>query len=477
MRQLSCDVAIIGAGSAGLAARSAATEAGARTILIESGPGGTTCARTGCMPSKLLIAAANAAHAAARIELFGLRPAGPTFVNGPAVLDRLRSERDRFVGSVLKTTRDLTEDEFLHGRARLAGPTSVAVGRSARIEARAIVIATGARSVVPEALAGLGELVLTNESVFELPDLPASLAVIGAGPLGIELALAFSRLGTAVQVFDSGEHVAGLSDPAVGEAALAILRRELPITLGATVRGQRVAGGAEITWTERSGRGGFKVFERVLVAAGRKPNLDDLGLDKVGLAPGPHGVPAFDPATMRCGESAVFLAGDVGGDRPVLHEASDEGRIAGRNAATFPRVEPFPRSVPLNVVYTDPEIARVGPGWAELERETPAIASADFGESGRARVEGRNAGLIRLYAERGSGRMLGGQMIGPEAEHLAHLLAWSVQRGLTADDMLALPFYHPTVEETLRSALRRLCGELRTRPPIRSGSAEYGPGS
>lgn len=235
------------------------------------------------------------------------------------------------------------------------------------------------------------------------------------------------QLSCEVAIIEAG--TAGLSDPEVGEAALAILRREIPITLGVAVPGERVAGGAEITWTERSGRGGSQLFARVPVAAGGRPNLDGIGLERAGLAPGPHGVPAFDPATMRCGGSAIFLAGDVGADRPVLHEASDEGRIAGRNAATFPTVARYPRSVPLGVVYTDPEVARVGPGWAEPEPQRPAVASADLGESGRARAEGRNAGLIRLYAE-----PQGGRMIGPAAEHLGHLLAWSVQRGLTADD-------------------------------------------
>lgn len=477
MRHLTCDVAIIGAGTAGLAAREAAAAEGARVLLVDDGPGGTTCARTGCMPSKLIIAAAGAAHAAAGVGLFGLRLDGRVVIDGPAVMARVRRERDRFVGGVLASVGRIPEAERLHGRARFVGATTLAVGDDVRVEARAVVVATGSRPAIPPAFRDLGEAVLTSESVFELPDLPESLAVIGAGPLGIELAQAFARLGAAVTVFDEGGHVGGLSDPDVAASALALLSREMPIELGAEVRATRAGEGVEIAWSRGGREAGTQRFRKVLVAAGRPPNLDGLDLDRAGLALDRHGAPDIDPATMRAGGSAVFFAGDADHARPVLHEASDEGRIAGRNAARHPRIEPSPRMAPLAVTYTDPEIAVVGGGWRGLAARDPARGDVDLSDSGRARVMGRNAGWLRVYADREGGTLLGAEMIGPEAEHLAHLLAWAVQRRLTADDVLALPFYHPTLEESLRAALRKLCGELRTRPEWRADAMEYGPGS
>jgi dihydrolipoamide dehydrogenase len=471
---ISCDVAIIGAGTAGLAAYEAATEAGADAIVLEAGPGGTTCAASGCMPSKLLIAAAEATESVRRLETFGLALEGRLRIDGPAVLARMRRERDRFVAGVMRSTSGIPNDKRLRGHARFLRETRLAVTGN-EVTARAVVIATGSRAAVPKPFRALGDLLLTNESVFELPDLPRSLAVVGAGPLGLELAQAFGRLGTKVAVFDQGDAIAGLRDPVAARSAREIIGRELPLHLGTEVEARRVEGGAELSWSGASEGG--EVFERVLVAAGRPPNLDGLALRNSGLALDERGTPLFDPETMRCGESAVFIAGDAGHDRPVLHEASDEGAIAGRNAALWPKAESRPRRVPFAVVYTDPEIAMVGPPLPSLAERKPVIGAVDFADSGRARIMGRSAGILRVYADPEDGRLLGGAIVGPEAEHLGHLLAFVVQRGLTADEALALPYYHPTLEESLRGALRKLCGQLRTLPEARAGSMEFGPGS
>ncbi len=474
VRVLTCDVAIIGAGTAGLSARSAAARQGARTLLIEAGVGGTTCARVGCMPSKLLIAAGAAAHGARSAGLFGLS-AGEVRVDGRAVMARVQRERDHFVAGVLDGVRRLRDDEKLSGWARFVGPNRLGVGDEIEIDAKAIVVATGSKSTVPKAFAACGDAVLTNESVFELPDLPASLAVIGAGPLGLELAQAFARLGVRVAVFDTGEHVGGLRDPAANEIIRRELARELTLHMSVETEAVPVAGGVEIGWRERNGADGREVFERVLVASGRPPNLDGLDLDRAGIELDDRGTPVFDHETMRCGTSSIFIAGDADADRPVLHEAADEGWIAGRNAGRYPDVQPTPRGVRFALTYTDPEIAVVGPPVASLDEGDLATGRADLAQSGRARVMGRNVGQILLHARTSDGLMLGGEIVGPEAEHLGHLVAWAVQLGLTAERMLDLPFYHPTLEESLRTALRDVCGSLKTHP-TRFGQ-EVGPGA
>lgn len=454
MRELACDVAVIGAGTAGIAAYRAATGAGARAVLIERGPGGTTCARVGCMPSKLLIAAATAAHAARTTDLFGVRVSGVT-VDGPAVMARLRAERDRFVDSVLEGLDDLPAADRIHGSARFIDDHTLAVGPDMRIRFKAAVIATGSSPTVPKPLRGLGDRLLTTDTLFEIPDLPDSLAILGAGAVGIEIAQAMARLGVAVTVLDAGDTIAGLSDPNLTRQAAEIFGAELDLHLGATLEGSEPEGDrVRLDWTDRHGRGQVTRAARVLAAAGRAPNLGDLDLAAAGLRLGEDGVPDFDHDTLVCAGAPILIAGDADAWRPVLHEASRQGRIAGANAAALAAGRPVQAVAPwtrLAMVFTHPQSAAIGAPSAP-DSDDRVIGAMDFSDQGRARVEGHNHGGIRIWADR-DGRLLGGEMLGPAVEHLAHLLTYAVAEGLTAQDVMDRPIYHPTVEEALTTAL------------------------
>lgn len=454
-RRVQVDVAVIGGGTAGLAARRAAAGAGARTVLVQDGPWGTTCVRVGCMPSKLLLNAARAAREARCAKTFGV-DAGEVRIDGRAVMARVRGERDRFLQSILEGVEDIPAEQKIEGRARFTGPTSLALGDGTEIEAKAVVLATGSHPSVPKPLQAVEDRVLTNETVFDLEDLPRSLAVVGAGALGIELATAFARLGVRTTVFDQGESVGGLKDPEVGRAARKLLQAEFELKLGVEIEAAADPDGVRLRW---SGPGtGEAVFERVLAAAGRPPSLDGLELETAGLALDDHGVPRHDRATLRCGESAVFIAGDVSGDLPVLHEASRQGDVAGRNAARLAKVEASPPPAALSIAFTDPDIASVGTPLKALG-EDAAVGRCDF-DAGRGRVEDRSDGLIRVYARREDGVLAGGEMVGPGVEHLAHLLAFMVQSRMTPGAALELPFYHPTYEENLKDCLRDLVDQL-----------------
>jgi dihydrolipoamide dehydrogenase len=190
-------------------------------------------------------------------------------------------------------------------------------------------------------------------------------------------------------------------------------------------------------------------------------------------------MPSFDSRTMQCGDSAIFIAGDANNDKPILHEAADEGRIAGENAGRFPDVRTGLRRVPLGIVFTDPNIAVVGEGHQALAaRACPfRVGSVDFADQGRSRVMLQNQGLLRVYGECGSGVFLGAEMIGPRAEHLAHLLAWALQQRMTVPAMLELPFYHPVIEEGLRTALRDLNRNLKLGPQPVKHCMDCGPGA
>ena len=463
METRTVDVAVIGAGTAGLTAQRAASKAGARALLIDRGPLGTTCARVGCMPSKLLIAASEAAHAAHDAGGFGVR-VGSVRVDGPAVMQRVRAERDRFVGFVLDDCRALIDQgALIMGAARLIAGDTLQIDEHTQIKFRGLVIATGTAPHVPGPFAKLPpELLLSNESVFELPDLPASVLVVGAGPIGLELGQALHRLGVRVTVAGTRGAVGPLRDPRVKAAALAALGGEFELHTEYTPQ-EIAAGGDGVTMRytcdgeQRSG-----TWARVLIAAGRKPMLAALGLEHAGVVLDEKGRPrGFDAQTLRVGATNVFLAGDVSGLRPLLHEASDEGHIAGGNAARLPDgVRPQPRRTKLGVVFTDPGMAVVGDGFEGVTPETHAIGEVDWSRQGRARVLRKNYGVSRLYATRSDRTLRGAELAGPGAEHLAHLLAWAVQQELTVDDALRMPFYHPVLEEGLRTALQAVKADL-----------------
>jgi len=478
MREREVDVAVIGAGTAGLVAWRQASKYSEDVVLIEGGPYGTTCARVGCMPSKLLIVAAEAAFEAARADRFGIR-VGQVEVDGKAVLDRVRVERDRFVGFVLDSVDRIPAGQRIEGLARFEDDETLIVGDHTRVRAGRIVIATGSRTHIPGFLEQAGERLVTSDDVFEWPDLPESVAVFGPGVIGLELGQALSRLGVRVRMFGVGGAVGPIQDDEIRRIALETFNEEFPLDPDAQVDAVgETNDGVEITFTV-NGKPRTECFEYLLAATGRRPNVDELALDKTSLELDERGMPGFDRFTMRCGDSHIFIAGDANSDLPLLHEAADEGRIAGTNAGRYPDVRVGHRRTPLAVVFTDPQIATAGrtiQQTAEHCRGCFEVGSVDFADQGRSRVMGRNRGLLRVYGEHGTGRFMGAEMFGPAAEHIGHLLAWSAQQRLRVSDMLDMPFYHPVIEEGLRSALRDLNHKLRIGPAIEDRCLECGPG-
>ena len=195
-------------------------------------------------------------------------------------------------------------------------------------------------------------------------------------------------------------------------------------------------------------------FDFILNASGRVSNTDLVKIDKTSLKLNGKGVPIYNDKTMQCGDSHIFIAGDANDDIPLLHEASDEGKIAGKNAALYPNVELGQRRTHLGIVFSDPEIAIIGKSVDSFENLI--VGKVSFEGQGRSRVMGKNKGLMHLYAEKGDRRLQGAQIFGPSAEHLGHLISWVIQQELTVDAILDMPFYHPVVEEGLRTALQDL---------------------
>lgn len=446
------DVAIVGAGTAGLAALREVRKKTDDFVLINKPPYGTTCARVGCMPSKALIAAANAFYERNNLDRFGIRGAEHLKADIPAVLARVRELRDGFVAGVLKSTEDLGERN-IEGEACLDGPNRLKVaGRT--IEARQIVLAPGSGAIVPKPWQAFGDRILTTDTFFEETDLPSRVGVIGLGAIGVEMAQAMARLGVEVHGFDGAQHMAGISDEKVAETLHASLRQEFSIHLGVEVDLVDAGDAIEIKW------GDSRVeVDKVLVAVGRRPNLQGLGLESLNVPLDDKGMPEVNPQTMRIGDTSVLLAGDANGMRPILHEGADDGHIAGLNATRDTPVQ-LHRRTPMGITFCMPEVASIGQRASELNLDECLVGEVDFSSQGRARIMQQNCGLLRIYAAPEDGRVLGAEMAAPAAEHLAHLLALAIGRNLTVHDLLRMPFYHPTLEEGFRTALRGIARQL-----------------
>ena len=455
------DVAVIGAGSAGLPAFRAARKHTENLVLIEGGVYGTTCARVGCMPSKLLIAAAEAAHSVEAAAGFGVHAAKPT-INGEEVMGRVRRERDRFVGFVIEGVESIDEKHHIRKHAAFLDNQTLQVGDSI-VEAKTVVIATGSSPTIMPKFAELGDRLIVNDDIFNWETLPESVAVFGPGVIGLELGQALHRLGVRIRLFGRSGSLKPLTDTGIRDYAVKVFQEEFPLDAKANILGmERKGEQVMIRFVDREdGIEKLENFDYVLAATGRSPNVKDFGLENTTLDLDSRGVPIFDPVTMQCGDSSIFIAGDANNVLPLLHEAADEGLIAGDNAGRFPELKPGLRRSPLSIVFSDPQIAMVGQAWSELEgQENVVVGKISFESQGRSRVMLKNKGLMHLYADRQSGLFLGSEFIGPHAEHLAHLLSWAHQQKMTIPKMLEMPFYHPVIEEGLRTCLRDVNGQL-----------------
>ena len=467
MKKIQADVVVIGGGTAGMGAFRNARLHTDSVYLIESHVYGTTCARVGCMPSKLLIAAAEARHHALHTDPFGIHlDKDSVTVNGEEVMSRVKSERDRFVGFVVSDVEEWPADKRIMGTAKFIDANTVQIDDHTEITAKTIVIATGSRPVVLPQWQTLGDKVIINDDVFSWDTLPESVAVFGPGVIGLELGQALHRLGVKVEVFGVGGNLGGISDPVVLEEAKAVFGEEMTLHLDAQTEAALDKDGNVVVKWEQDGESGEFTAEYLLAAVGRRPNVDNIGLENLDIKLDDRGVPTADPLTMQTSIPNIFIAGDASNQLPLLHEASDQGKIAGDNAGRYPNLEQGLRRSTIGVVFTTPQIASIGLKYtqvsAKYSEDQFVIGEVSFKNQGRSRVMLVNKGHMRVYAEQGTGLFLGAEIFGPAAEHLAHLLAWAHQMKMTIPQMLDMPFYHPVIEEGLRTALRDVNAKLKS---------------
>jgi pyruvate/2-oxoglutarate dehydrogenase complex dihydrolipoamide dehydrogenase (E3) component len=453
------DLAVIGGGTAGLVASRTAAGLGARVILIERDRLGGDCLWTGCVPSKSLIAAATLAHQMRTADALGLDAHEPSF-SFARVMERVQAAQAQIEPADSREALERDGVEVLHGAARFTAPGRIDVdGRT--VACRTALIATGSRPVVPpiEGLAAADPL--TNETVWDLREQPRRLAILGGGPIGCELGQAFRRLGSEVTIVEQLDGLLPKEEPQARVLIEQLLRRE-GTELRLAVRAERVDGQALVL-----SDGARVEFDRILVATGRRPAADDLGLEAIGVERDERGAVRVD-GRLATSARNVYAAGDVTGALPFTHVAGYHARTVVANALFKTRTTVDYASVPW-VTFTDPEVARVGLTEAQARErfgEEAKVVHEGYGSNDRAITAAATPGFAQLVGD-GKGRLVGATVVGQHAgESIAELAAW-IRAGGKIDDVSRTVHAYPTFSEGQARAADRLLMERWFNPRVR----------
>jgi pyruvate/2-oxoglutarate dehydrogenase complex dihydrolipoamide dehydrogenase (E3) component len=453
------DVIVIGGGSAGYAAARTARAAGADVAIVDHGPLGGLCILRGCMPTKAILRSSEVAALMRRAKEFGLSPV-EVRPDLSAIVDRKNQLVQEFADYRIQQLRDRVFTLY-ESRATFRSAHEIDIGGST-LCAKAFIIATGS-SPSDVAIPGLSDAgFFTSDSILDLRIEPASLLVLGAGPVALELGQFFSRLGTKVTILQRGHTVLSQMDVDVGRALEAALKEDgIDVVTDAHLLRVTSEGGQKSVWVKRHGKERAFAGEAILQALGRCPNISGLQLDAAGVAV-KAGRIVID-GVMRTSQPHIFAVGDVNDMTPIVHIAIQQGEIAGYNAthAGTPPKE-IDHRLDAEVVFTEPQVAVLG--LHERTCRTNGIphlvASYPFADHGKALCRGDLHGFVKLLAAPSNGRLLGAQIVGPKAGELIHeLMAVMYYQG-TAADLLRIPHYHPTLAEIITYPAESLVEQL-----------------
>ena len=434
----SYDFVVIGAGSAGLTAAGFAAQLGARIALLEKNRIGGDCTWTGCVPSKTLLKIARVAHQMRTADHHGLTPVNPT-VDLKSVMSRVRNVIDQVYEHESPEALRADGVDVLLGNVRFIDPHTIAVDDNT-VTARHVLLTTGAHSFIPP-ISGLDSVnYLTYETIWKMEVLPAHLLIIGAGPIGCEMAQAFCRLGSKVTVIEGGERMLPRDEPTASKVMTDVFTSEgIDLRFNVTV---------EHAWQDTNGihliAGGQKlVGDALLVAVGRRPNVDNLGLDKAGVVHSPRGIEVDDH--LRTSQRHIYAAGDCTGSYQFTHYAGWQAAMAVRNALLPGAVKGVRESVPWTT-FTDPEVAHVGltEGQAR-EKYGDAVMTCDWSMErvDRARAESDTAGFLKLIHKK-DGTFLGATIVSGRAGEMIHEWIVALERGLKVGDLAQIIHVYPT---------------------------------
>ncbi len=448
VEKLHCDICLIGAGAAGLSLASGAAQLGASVILFERGKMGGDCLNYGCVPSKALLAAAHRADQIRDAGRLGIKTSAPE-IDFPAVMQHVRDaiaaiephdSVERFGGLGV---------QVIQAEAKFVSPRDVS-GGGYEVRAKRFVIAAGSRAAIPP-IKGLGETpYLTNETLFSLDILPSHLLIVGGGPIGTEMAQAFSLLGSQVTIFDMGR-VFSKDDPELSTVVRERLRAD-GVTLREEIRIEGVSREAEGVALTLEGSGEKIGGSHLLIAAGRAPSVNGFGLEEAGVEFGRRGIKT--DAGLRTTNKRIYAIGDIVGGPQFTHIAGYHAGIVVRNALFRMRAKVDYSALPW-VTYTDPELAHVGMKEEDARKKfggDVTVVRASFERNDRAISEGDVSGLIKVVTRK-NGQILGASIVGTNAGEI--IQAWALARSqnlkLSAFNNTILPY--PTRGEISKAAV------------------------
>lgn len=444
------NLVVIGAGTAGLVTAAGAAGLGAKVALVERHLMGGDCLNVGCVPSKALIRAGRIAATVREAGNFGVRVPDGTSVDFAAVMERMRKLRARIspVDSAARF-RDLGIDVFL-GQAVFTGRDAVRVGDTT-LRFKKACIATGARAAAPP-IPGLAEAgYLDNESIFTLTSLPSRLAVIGAGPIGSELAQSFARFGAKVTLLDASATVLPREDPdAAAIVQRSMARDGIELVLDAKIEGVERDGSTRRLRGTAAGKPFVVGADEILVGAGRDPNVEGLGLEAAGVAFDPRAGVTVDDR-LRTSNSSIFAAGDVASKFKFTHAADFLARTVIRNALFFGRARASALTIPWST-YTSPEIAHVGLYEHEAAERDIEIDTfrQDFEEVDRAILDGDDEGFVKVHVEKGKDKILGATIVASHAGDLISEITLAMTNGVGLGSIANVIHPYPTQAEAIR---------------------------
>jgi pyruvate/2-oxoglutarate dehydrogenase complex dihydrolipoamide dehydrogenase (E3) component len=447
------NLVVIGAGTAGLITAAVAAGLGARVALVERELMGGDCLNVGCVPSKALIRASRIAAEARRSADYGVKITGTVEPDFAAVMERLRRTRAAISveDSAERYTHELGVDVFL-GEAKFTGADEVEVG-GARLRFKKAVIATGARAVAPP-IEGLEQAgYLTNETVFSLGECPPRLAVIGAGPIGCELAQAFQRLGSRVSLMEMGPQVLGREDADAAQVVQAALVRDgVDLVLGARLQRVETTSSSRRLHYQADGEARTIEVDEILVGAGRAPNVEGLGLEAAGVEYDTRaGVHVDD--LLRTTNKRIFAAGDCCMDWKFTHAADAAAKIVVRNALFFGRDKLSSLTMPW-CTYTDPEIAHVGLYAHQASERGIDIDTfqVPLARVNRAFLDGQDEGFVKIHVKRGTDRPLGATIVAAHAGEMISELTLAIVGKVGLGTLARVIHPYPTQAEGLKAA-------------------------
>jgi mycothione reductase len=442
-------LAVVGAGSGNLSIPD--DFARGRVALIESGPFGGTCLNRGCIPSKMLVHTADLARGILRARPLGL-VATLENVDWKAIRQRVTTRIDETSARGRKKRLDSRNVELFEGHAHFVGPRELVINGVERIEAEQIVIATGGRPSIPPIVAKSGVAFHTSDTIMRVESLPSSMVILGGGSVAVELAHIFSSFGVDIHVVEMAATLLESVDRDIAERFTEHAAGQWDVHLGVTVTNLRVDVGGVVLELDN---GQQVTGDQLLVATGRQPNTEDLGLEMAGIRVGPDGHIVVDEFGRAA--QGIWALGDCSSSFELKHVANAEARTIAHNLSHPDDLRPLPHDWVPMAIFSDPQVASVGARSQDLDGSEYVEAVEQYGDVAYGWALEDTTGICRVYADPQTGLLLGAHILGPEASLLIAPLIQAMAHGQHVMDLARGQYWiHPALSEVVENALLKL---------------------